>query len=117
MRILRCSAWRRTPGADVIKAAYRKKAAQSHPDRNPSPDAAARFREVQEAWEVLYDSGRRTDYDDNRRQKPASRSARDGAGRFRGNFWSACCVMRKYEFFNALSSMYEAEMDDLLERQ
>nr|MBP7442815.1 hypothetical protein [Thauera sp.] len=32
------------------------------------PDAAARFREVQEAWEVLSDSGRRTDYDDNRRR-------------------------------------------------
>ena len=47
--------------ADVIKAAYRKKAAQYHPDRNPSPDAAARFREVQEAYEVLSDSGRRTD--------------------------------------------------------
>ena len=54
--------------ADVIKAAYRKKAAQYHPDRNPSPDAAARFREVQEAWEVLSDSGRRADYDDNRRR-------------------------------------------------
>ena len=54
--------------ADVIKAAYRKKAAQYHPDRNPSPDAAARFREVQEAWEVLSDGGRRTDYDDNRRR-------------------------------------------------
>ena len=54
--------------ADVIKAAYRKKAAHYHPDRNPSPDAAARFREVQEAWEVLSDGGRRTDYDDNRRR-------------------------------------------------
>jgi curved DNA-binding protein CbpA len=54
--------------ADVIKAAYRKKAAQYHPDRNPSADAAARFREVQEAYEVLSDTVRRTDYDDNRRR-------------------------------------------------
>lgn len=49
--------------ADAIKAAYRKKAAQYHPDKNPSPDAATRFREVQEAYEVLSDADRRKAYD------------------------------------------------------
>ena len=53
---------------EVIKAAYRKKAAQYHPDRNPSPDAAARFREVQEAYEVLGDAQRRKDFDDYRQR-------------------------------------------------
>ncbi len=53
---------------ELIKAAYRKKAAQYHPDKNPSPDAAARFREVQEAYEVLSDGERRKAYDDYRQR-------------------------------------------------
>lgn len=52
--------------ADLIKAAYRKKAAQYHPDKNPAPDAAAHFREVQEAYEVLGDVVQRKAYDDYR---------------------------------------------------
>jgi DnaJ-class molecular chaperone len=54
--------------ADVIKAAYRKKAAQFHPDKNSSPDAASRFREIQEAYEVLSDVPRRKAYDDYRQR-------------------------------------------------
>ena len=53
---------------ETIKAAYRKKAAQYHPDKNPSPDAALRFREVQEAYEVLSDPERRKTYDDYRQR-------------------------------------------------
>jgi curved DNA-binding protein CbpA len=53
--------------AELIKTAYRKKAALFHPDRNPAPDAAARFREVQEAYEVLADVDRRKAYDETRR--------------------------------------------------
>ncbi|HJV92276.1 MAG TPA: DnaJ domain-containing protein [Azonexus sp.] len=52
---------------EIIKTAYRKKAAQFHPDRNPEPDAAAKFRAVQEAYEVLADNERRKVYDDTRR--------------------------------------------------
>ena len=53
---------------DVIKAAYRKKAAQYHPDKNPSLDAAARFREIQEAYEVLSNVERRKTFDDYRQR-------------------------------------------------
>lgn len=53
--------------AEIIKTAYRKKAAQYHPDRNPEADAAAKFRAVQEAYEVLSDTDRRKAYDENRR--------------------------------------------------
>lgn len=53
---------------DSIKAAYRKKAAQFHPDKNQSPDAPTRFREVQEAYEVLSDAARRKAYDDYRQR-------------------------------------------------
>lgn len=53
---------------DLIKAAYRKKAAQYHPDKNPSADAAVRFREIQEAYEVLSDTERRKSFDDYRQR-------------------------------------------------
>lgn len=53
--------------AEIIKSAYRKKAAQFHPDRNPEADAAAKFRAVQEAYELLSDTDRRKSYDETRR--------------------------------------------------
>ena len=51
-----------------IKKAFRQKASQFHPDRNSDPDAPARFREVQEAYDVLSDNEKRKAYDDNRRR-------------------------------------------------
>ena len=51
-----------------IKKAFRQKAAVFHPDRNPDPNAARYFREVQEAYDVLSDTDRRQAYDDNRRR-------------------------------------------------
>jgi DnaJ-class molecular chaperone len=51
-----------------IKKAFRQRAAQYHPDRNSAPDAAGRFREVQEAYDVLSDDAKRQAYDDNRRR-------------------------------------------------
>lgn len=51
-----------------IKTAFRRLAAHYHPDRNASPDAPARFRAVQEAYEVLSDDENRQAFDDNRRR-------------------------------------------------
>ena len=47
-----------------IKKAYRKLARQYHPDVNPDkPDAEAKFKEVNEAYEVLRDKEKRQKYD------------------------------------------------------
>lgn len=54
---------KRGASADEIKRAYRKLARQLHPDVNKAPDAAQRFAEVQEAYDVLSDEERRKQYD------------------------------------------------------
>jgi DnaJ-class molecular chaperone len=47
-----------------IKSAYRKLARQYHPDRNPGDKAAAeRFKEIQQAYDVLGDKKKREQYD------------------------------------------------------
>lgn len=53
----------KTATQDEIKSAYRKLAKQYHPDLNKSPDAPAKFKEVQEAYEVLGDQQKRAQYD------------------------------------------------------
>ena len=67
-----------------IKAAYRKKAALFHPDRNADEDAPARFREAQEAYDILSDAGKRRDYDENRR-----RSLLDDPLQAAGDVWNS----------------------------
>ncbi len=50
--------------AEEIKKAYRKLARQYHPDRNPGDkNAANSFKEVQEAYDVVGDKQKRTQYD------------------------------------------------------
>jgi molecular chaperone DnaJ len=54
----------RSATADEIKKAYRKKALQYHPDRNPGDSEAERkFKDVSEAYEVLSDEKKRQIYD------------------------------------------------------
>ena len=48
---------------DEIKSSYRKLAKKYHPDLNHEPDAAKKFEEVQEAYDVLYDDNKRAQYD------------------------------------------------------
>lgn len=54
----------KTASADEIKKAYRKKAMEYHPDRNPGDKAAEdKFKEAAEAYDVLSDADKRARYD------------------------------------------------------
>jgi molecular chaperone DnaJ len=69
---------------DDLKRAYRKLAMQYHPDRNPGDAAAeARFKELNEAYDVLKDDQKRGAYD---RYGHAAFEQGNGAGGFAQGF-------------------------------
>ena len=47
---------------EEIRKAFRKKALEYHPDRNKSPDAETKFKEINEAYQVLSDPTKRAQY-------------------------------------------------------
>src|SRR5438445_2481716 len=53
----------RTASADDIRRAFRKLALDYHPDRNKTDEAHDRFKEINEAYEVLRDPQKRSAYD------------------------------------------------------
>ena len=68
--------------ADEIKRAYRKMAKKYHPDVNKSADAEEKFKEVNEAYEVLSDPDKKAAYD--RYGHAAFEQGAGGAGGFGG---------------------------------
>ncbi len=79
----------RGSSADEIKKAYRKLAMQYHPDRNPGDrQAEDRFKEINEAYQVLSDPQKRSRYD--QLGADYSQWQRNGApGNFDWGRWSA----------------------------
>jgi molecular chaperone DnaJ len=76
----------RTAGDAEIKAAFRKLAMKHHPDRNPGDkDCEHKFKEVNEAHEILKDSNKRAAYD---RYGHAAFEQGGGAAGFDGGFAS-----------------------------
>ena len=53
----------RQDSEEEIRRAFRKKAMEYHPDRNKEPNAEEKFKEINEAYQVLSDSTKRAQYD------------------------------------------------------
>lgn len=53
----------RSASIEEVHASYRRHALRHHPDRNPEVSDTSRFREIQEAYEVIGQPDRRRDYD------------------------------------------------------
>lgn len=74
----------RSATADEIRKAHRKLALKFHPDRNKEADAAKKFAEIQEAYDVLSDEAKRKNYDQFGHDAPnfagAGRAPRGGTG-------------------------------------
>ncbi len=84
--------------AEQVKKAYRKLAMKYHPDVAEAPDAAEKFKEIGEAYEVLHDPNKRAMYD--RGGNPMG-----GAGGFgQGGFSSG-----GFDFTNLVDAMFGAQ--------
>ncbi|WP_243297163.1 molecular chaperone DnaJ [Bacillus litorisediminis] len=71
---------------DEIKKAYRKLSKKYHPDINKEADAAEKFKEVKEAYEVLSDDQKRVQYDRFGHQDPNQGFGGFGGSDFGGGF-------------------------------
>src|SRR5690349_11750826 len=77
----------RDASQDAIKKAYRKLAHKFHPDKNPGDkQAEEKFKEVNQAYEVLGDAERRKKFDRGDTFTPEDFAQGAPGGGFRGNF-------------------------------
>ena len=91
----------KSASADELKKAYRSLAMQYHPDKNPGDAAAeAKFKEINEAYDILKDDQKRAAYD--RMGHAAFEGGRSSAGGFGGGAGAA-----GFDFSGSFSDIFE----------
>lgn len=78
----------KSASAAELKSAYRKQAMQWHPDRNKSPEAETKFKEINEAFQVLGDPKKKAQYDQFGHAAPQSGPSGYGGGPFQYTYSS-----------------------------
>jgi len=101
----------RTASAEEIKKSYRRLARKFHPDVSKEKDAEARFKEVQEAYEVLKDAEKRAAYDQlgsNWQQGQQFRPPPDWASAYEFNSGRASRGARNEDFEGGFSDFFSS---------
>ncbi len=97
----------RGASAEEIKKAYRQKALQYHPDRNPgNKEAEERFKEAAEAYEVLSDADKKSRYDRMGHAGVGTSAASDGG---MGGFSGFSGNMNMEDIFSRFGDIFGAE--------
>jgi len=106
-----------------IKAAFRNLATKYHPDKNKSPDAEEKFREIAEAYEVLSNDERRRQYDEfgdeglnygqHQQQSQYNQRQHNGGGNSYSSFHES--FQKRFnmnEFFKRFDDMFKNHQND-----
>jgi molecular chaperone DnaJ len=94
--------------ADELKKAYRKLAMQYHPDKNPGDKTAeAKFKDINEAYDVLKDDQKRAAYD------RFGHGAFDGSGGFGAGGFGGGAGAGGFGGFGGFSDIFEEMFGDL----
>lgn len=91
---------------DEIKAAYRKRASQLHPDKNPGKDTTAAFQELQRAYEVLSDPERRAEYDAMLASVEVPQAEEEGGSRLQPVRCSRCDAVSAQPHYRVFFSVF-----------
>ncbi|KAK1443334.1 hypothetical protein BgAZ_202100 [Babesia gibsoni] len=96
-----------------IRTAYLKKAKMYHPDLNSSPNAAVRFKEVQEAYNTLYDPDKRQNYDSQNAFGSFGRSNARASATYGGTNYRNTGYNAHHESASSFEDHFRAEAEQL----